>query len=46
MTIRVTDPEGAIYTGRGSDGDIVVSSTKAYLNALNRLLNDKKEHRK
>lgn len=44
VTIRVTDPEGVMYTGRGSDGDIVVSSTKAYLNALNRLLNDKKEH--
>lgn len=46
VTIRVSDPEGAAYTGRGSDGDIVVSSTKAYLNALNRLLNDKKEHRR
>ncbi|WP_139652858.1 2-isopropylmalate synthase [Raoultibacter phocaeensis] len=46
VTIRVNDLEGTIYTGRGSDGDIVVSSTKAYLNALNRLLNDKKEHRK
>ena len=46
VTIRVTDPSGSIYTGRGADGDIVVSSTKAYLNALNRLLNDKKEHRR
>ena len=39
-------PTGAVYTGRGADGDIVVSSTKAYLNALNRLLNDKLEHRR
>ncbi len=46
VTIRVTDSSGEAYTGRGSDGDIVVSSTKAYLNALNRLLNDKLEHRK
>ena len=46
VTIRVTDPTGAVYTGRGADGDIVVSSTKAYLNALNRLLDDKQERRK
>lgn len=46
VTIRVSDPEGAVYTGRGADGDIVVSSTKAYLNALNRLLNDKQAQRK
>ena len=45
VTIRVTDPTGDIYTGRGADGDIVVSSTKAYLNALNRLLNDKQTKR-
>ena len=45
VTIRVTDPTGDIYTGRGADGDIVVSSTKAYLNALNRLLNDKQGKR-
>ena len=46
VTIRVTDPQGEIYTGRGADNDIIVSSTKAYLNALNRLLNAKREHRK
>ncbi|MDR0514237.1 MAG: 2-isopropylmalate synthase, partial [Coriobacteriaceae bacterium] len=38
VTIRVTSPTGDVFTGRGADGDIVVSSTKAYLNALNRLL--------
>jgi 2-isopropylmalate synthase len=32
------DRDGRIYTGRGADGDIIVSATKAYLNALNRLL--------
>lgn len=45
VTIRVTAPDGDVYTGRGADGDIVVSSTKAYLNALNRLLNDKQGKR-
>ena len=30
--------DGRVFTGRGSDNDIVVSSTKAYVNALNRLL--------
>ncbi len=38
VTVRVTAQEGEVFTGRGTDGDIVVSSTKAYLNALNRLL--------
>ncbi len=42
VTIRVTAPGGEVFTGRGADGDIVVSSTKAYLNALNRLLASKK----
>ncbi|MFR7649913.1 MAG: alpha-isopropylmalate synthase regulatory domain-containing protein [Eggerthella lenta] len=28
--------------GRGADGDIIVSSAKAYLNALNRLLAEKR----
>ena len=43
VTVRVTSADGQVYTGRGSDGDIVVSSTKAYLNALNRLLSDQRE---
>jgi len=32
---------GEVFTGRGSDGDIIVSSTKAYLNAVNRLMQRK-----
>ncbi len=36
--MRVNVGHGKVFTGRGSDGDIVVASTKAYLNALNRLL--------
>ncbi len=42
VTVRVKAASGEIYTGRGADGDIIVSSTKAYLNALNRLLSDKR----
>lgn len=38
VMVRVTDAEGTVFTGRGADGDIIVSSTKAYLHALNRLL--------
>lgn len=41
VTVRVKAANGDTYTGRGSDGDIIVSSTKAYLNALNRLLAEK-----
>ena len=43
VTVRVTAGDGRVYTGRGSDGDIVVSSAKAYINALNRLLADQRE---
>lgn len=38
VTIRITAPDGEVYTGRGSDSDITVSSAKAYVNALNRML--------
>ncbi len=41
VTVRVKAGDGGVYTGRGADGDIVVSSVKAYLNALNRLLSDR-----
>ncbi|MCH4229631.1 MAG: 2-isopropylmalate synthase, partial [Atopobiaceae bacterium] len=43
VTIRVTAAGGEVFTGRGSDGDIIVSSAKAYLNALNRLLTSERE---
>ena len=46
VTIRLTAPDGEVYSGRGADNDITVSSAKAYVNALNRLLNDKAEHKK
>ena len=38
VTVRVKAGGGEVFTGRGADGDIIVSSAKAYLNALNRLL--------
>lgn len=40
VTVRVKAKDGDIYIGRGADGDIIVSSTKAYINALNRLLSN------
>jgi len=36
-TIRI-EKDGRIYTGRGSDTDIIVASAKAYVNALNKLI--------
>ncbi len=38
VTIRVTAPDGRIFTGRGAHSDIIVASARAYTNALNRLL--------
>jgi 2-isopropylmalate synthase len=38
VMVRIEGANGRIFTGRGADGDIIVSSTKAYLNALNRML--------
>ncbi|MDP6512016.1 MAG: alpha-isopropylmalate synthase regulatory domain-containing protein, partial [SAR202 cluster bacterium] len=39
VTIRIEKDDHA-YIGRGSDTDIIVASAKAYMNALNRLLDD------
>ncbi len=41
VLIRI-ESDGITYTGRGADTDIIVSSAKAYINALNRLLADRK----
>ena len=38
VTIRIED-EGQTYTGRSADTDIIVASAKAYMAALNRMLN-------
>ena len=38
VTVRIETSEGVPFTGRAADGDIIVSSIKAYLNAINRML--------
>lgn len=38
VTIRITSPDGRVFTGRGAHSDIIVASAKAYTNALNRLV--------
>ncbi|MFC1920390.1 2-isopropylmalate synthase [Chloroflexota bacterium] len=41
VMIRI-ESDSIAYTGRGADTDIIVASAKAYMNALNRLLADRK----
>jgi 2-isopropylmalate synthase len=41
VLIRI-EADGVSYTGRGADTDIIVSSAKAYINALNRMIAAKK----
>jgi 2-isopropylmalate synthase len=41
VLIRI-ESDGITYTGRGADTDIIVSSAKAYINALNRLFTVRK----
>ncbi|MCH3943679.1 MAG: 2-isopropylmalate synthase [Atopobiaceae bacterium] len=43
VTLRIANASGEVFTGRGSDNDIIVASTKAYLNAINRLLTAERE---
>ncbi|MGN0287358.1 MAG: 2-isopropylmalate synthase [Atopobiaceae bacterium] len=38
VTVRIVAEDGKVFTGRGSDNDIVVSSAKAYVNAINRMI--------
>ena len=38
VTVRITAEDGRVYTGRGADTDIIVSSAKAYVNAINRMI--------
>ena len=37
VTIRI-EKDGTIYSGQGSDTDIILASAKAYVNAINRYL--------
>ena len=41
VLIRI-ESDGVTYTGRGADTDIIVASGRAYINALNRMLANKK----
>ena len=36
--VRVKSSDGMLFTGRGSDNDVIVSSAKAYVNAINRMI--------
>lgn len=38
VSVQLTNEQGKVFSGRGADGDIIVSAAKAYLNALNTLL--------
>ena len=38
VTARIQAEDGKVYTGRGADNDIIVSSAKAYVNAINRMI--------
>ena len=38
VTVRIKAEDGRVYTGRGADNDIIVSSAKAYVNAVNRMI--------
>lgn len=39
VTIRVQDDRGIVVTGQGASTDIIEASAKAYINAVNRLIN-------
>lgn len=38
VIVRVRAADGMVYTGRGADTDVIVSSAKAYVNAINRMI--------
>ncbi len=38
VTARIAADDGRVFTGRGADNDIIVSSAKAYVNAINRMI--------
>jgi len=40
VTVRLENNNGKIYSGHGSDIDTLVASAKAYITALNKILND------
>ena len=38
VVVRVKSADGMLFTGRGADNDVIVSSAKAYVNAINRMI--------
>ncbi len=44
VTVRIQDG-GNVFTGRGSELDVLVASTKAYLHAINKMLSQRSEDR-
>jgi len=44
VTVRIQSDDGRIFTGRGADNDIIVSSAKAYVNAINRMIQTARQH--
>ena len=38
VLVRIKSEDGKLYSGRGADNDVVVSSAKAYVNAINRMI--------
>ena len=46
VTVRISNKEGKIFTGRGSSLDIVESSAKAYVTAINKLVHWEKSYKK
>ncbi|MFH1537808.1 MAG: 2-isopropylmalate synthase [bacterium] len=46
VTVKVEDKNGKVYTGRGASLDIVESSARAYINAINKLIHWQQQHGK
>jgi 2-isopropylmalate synthase len=38
VSVRIVSDDGRLYSGRGADNDIIVSSAKAYIDAINRMI--------
>jgi len=38
VVVRVKSDDGQLFIGRGADNDVIVSSAKAYVNAINRMI--------
>jgi 2-isopropylmalate synthase len=38
VVVRVKSADDKLFVGRGSDTDVIVSSAKAYVNAINRMI--------